>query len=81
MFWQLFSFLIFAYFFYTRVWKLYSQIAYYKRQGVSFHSGIVPFFGSYMKLMPYSKHSKSHPLVDFCQDTFYAKCKGKENVP
>jgi hypothetical protein len=42
---------LFAYFFYTRIWVVYSKIHYYRKQGVPFHSGIYPIVGSYLKLM------------------------------
>jgi hypothetical protein len=45
--------LISAYFFYTRIWRVYAKIYYYKKQGVPFHSGIYPIFGSYLEFMKY----------------------------
>ncbi len=53
MIWSLIAFTIFAYFFYTRIWMVYSKINYYKKQGVPFHDGIYPIFGSYLKLMKF----------------------------
>ena len=40
-----------------------------------FHSRILPFIGSYGDLGKYAKVAKNHPLVDFCQDTFFFKNK------
>ena len=43
--------IIFVYFFYTRIWIVYSTIYYYKKQGIKFHSGIIPVLGSYVQIM------------------------------
>jgi hypothetical protein len=76
---QLLIFLIVCvYFFYTRIWKVYSKIWYYSRQGVVFHNRILPFIGSYSDLAKYAVQSKNHPIVDFCQDYFF---KGRDRVP
>ncbi len=72
-------FLITAYFFYTRIWLVYSKIYYYKKQGVVFHSGIYPMFGSYISMMQYrakeGEYQKGHPINEFLEDAYY---KGKK---
>jgi hypothetical protein len=58
--------IVFAYFFYTRFWIVYSKIWYYKKQGVVFHRRILPFIGSYGDISKYAFNSKNHPIIDFC---------------
>ena len=65
-----------AYFFYTRIWLVYSKIWYYSKQGVVVHKKILPFIGSYADLAKYATKSKNHPIIDFCQDIFF-----KDNIP
>jgi len=51
---------------------------YYKRQGVPFHSGIVPIFGSFLQIGKLAKNPINHPVVDFCEEYYY---KDKKLVP
>jgi cytochrome P450 len=75
LFWLLCT-LIFAYFFYTRIWLVYNKISYYRKQGVPFHSGIYPVLGSYLNLMQFTKSPQPDDgsgtsLVDFIKETYY----------
>ena len=67
-----------VYIFYSRILKFYYKIYYYKLQGVPFPSQIVPFFGTLLQTSRIAKNAKDHPVVDFCQQTFY---KDKTIVP
>jgi len=62
---------IFAYFFYTRIWLVYSRIYFYKKQGVPFHDGIYPILGSYLGMMKNrvkeGENSKQHPFNEFLE--------------
>ena len=66
---------IFGYFFYTRIWAVYSRINYYKKQGVPFHDGIYPIFGSYIGIMKYrvkeGEDSKPHPFNEFLEQNYF----------
>ena len=67
---------IFAYFFYTRIWKVYTKIYYYKKQGVPFHGGIFPVFGSYIGLIKSLrkqdlKTGTGSALIDFVQESYF----------
>ena len=71
-------FLVFiTYFFYSRIWVVYSKIHYYQKQGVKFHSGIYPILGSYFKLI----QSKNEPLkggsliTNFVNNTYFPEGK------
>ena len=79
---QLTLILIAAYLFYTRIWLVYSKIHYYKKQGVPFHSGIYPIFGSYLGFMKYrvkeGEAQKGHPINEFLEDVYF---KDKKETP
>ena len=64
---QILGIILLGYIFYTRFWRLYSKINYYKSQGVPFHQGIVPIFGSFLQLGKIAKNAVNHPVVDFCE--------------
>lgn len=70
--------LFLAYFFYTRIWRFYRKVNYYKSQGVPFHEGVVPVFGSFLQIAKIAKNAVNHPIVDFCEEYYY---KGKKMVP
>jgi hypothetical protein len=71
-----------AYILYTRFWVVRSSQNFYKKQGVSFHNGIVPFFGSFIKMAQYAKKVDVHPLVDLTYNMYYKECiENKKNVP
>ena len=71
---------IISYFFYTRIWVVYSRINFYKKQGVPFHDGIYPVLGSFLKIpaIKDKKEIKSALINDFVEDTYM---KGKKEVP
>jgi hypothetical protein len=78
MFWQIILIPLMIYILYTRILRFYYKIYFYKFQGVPFPNLIVPFFGTLLQTSKIAKNAKNHPVVDFCQDTFY---KGKKIVP
>ena len=70
---------IFSYFFYTRIWVVYSKIHYYKKQGVPFHDGIYPVLGSFLKLAAFKDKEgmRSSIINEFVEETYM---KGKKDV-
>ena len=81
--WLIFT-TIFAYFFYTRIWVVYSKIHYYKKQGVPFHDGVYPIFGSYLGFLKYRPNEEQgvkgqgHPINELLEDSYF---KGKKVIP
>ncbi len=73
------SIIFVAYFLYTRFWRLYSQMNFYKRQGVPFHPGVVPIFGSFIIMGRIAKTAVNNPIVDFLKELYYSK--GDAKVP
>ena len=73
--------LISAYFFYTRIWLVFSKVHYYKKQGVPFHDGIYPIFGSYLGVMNHmvkeGEKPKGHPINEFLEENYF---KGKKET-
>ena len=77
------SLAIFAYFFYTRIWLVYSKINYYKKQGIPFHDGIYPIIGSYLQIMKFAKNKdrkiiSGSEMIDFVFETYF---KDPNNIP
>jgi hypothetical protein len=69
------------YFLYTRFWKVYTTIQFYKKQGIPFHSRILPIFGSQLDILKFvglKDKTKGHPFNEFVEATFF---KGKNEVP
>ena len=78
--WLIFGSLL-LYFLYTRLWKFYSTLFFYKNQGIPFHQGIVPIFGSQFQIMKFinsKDKTKGHPLNEFLEATYFT---GKKEVP
>ncbi len=68
-----------GYLFYTRIWKFYRTIAFYKQHGVEFLEGIVPIFGSYLKFAKVyaQKGTGNLPSIDMLRE----KYPGGKGIP
>ena len=69
------------YFLYTRIWKVYSTVYFYQKQGVVFHKGLLPIFGSQLQIKNFiglEDKTKGHPFIEFLEATYF---KGKKQVP
>lgn len=67
--------IILSYFFYTRIYTVYSRLAFYKRQGIPFHSWVLPCIGSYLQLINHLEADKDHqhPMIAWNRETYFPK--------
>ena len=61
-----------GYLLYTRIYRVYSQIAFYTSHGVVFHRGIVPFLGSFAEFTKVfnQKRTGNMPYLDMMRDMY-----------